>query len=199
MQILPITLAAAGARAGLQAGTAVIDQAGSFARQLAGFGRTGLGSAPQSAGDPHSALLAEAAGLSAAGGSASGGAVTLTGLREQLNNLLGTAHQQFTSLLEQAGATADPPVQLQLDPATGTFVVPADHPHRTEIDALLAENPDLTNQFRRILALQSLLQAADSQSGTQLPETETTLPGGSSGRGVLSLRLDRHEARVERS
>lgn len=186
MQILPMTAAAVAARAGAGTGISLFRQAGGFAGRLLEAAGAGLQGEQQSEqADP-----ADAADFMNAG------AVTSGRLERQLQAILHSAHSEFVALLDQAGVSPDPPVKLQLDETTGELTIPPDHPHRAQIEAVLAEQPELANRFRQAIALESLLRAARQLPPISPDASEDPEDTARAEAREVSVIIDRQAARM---
>jgi hypothetical protein len=71
-------------------------------------------------------------------------------------------HWRMQEALRGAEITLDEPVQLRISPTDGELEVVGDSPQRAMIEAALAGDPKLSNEFRELVALHALVASTDS-------------------------------------
>ena len=88
-----------------------------------------------------------------------GNCVTTGELRSALEQGSEAFESRVSELFLENGISLDPPVELTTD-AGGNVRVKGDHPQKEEIEQLFADNPGMSNEFRKISVLSSLVEAA---------------------------------------
>jgi hypothetical protein len=91
--------------------------------------------------------------------------VTIDSLHGNLASLRSELATQIEEALTSAGIDLSEPITLRFSEANGQLEVVGVHPQKTLIEAALADNPDLAENFAGVAALQQLLAAADKLGG----------------------------------
>lgn len=93
----------------------------------------------------------------------SGGAVSLDDLKGALAQKRQALEDDVNGLFLESGIATEPPVNLTTD-GQGRVLVQGDHPQKAEIEALFEGDPALSNDFRAVSGLSSLVEAGDEYS-----------------------------------
>ncbi len=80
-------------------------------------------------------------------------------LNAQLNELQSTLAGDIHQTLAAAGIDLTVPIEFRISQVDGSLEVVGDHPQRALIESALADNPDLANDFKEVIALRQLLAA----------------------------------------
>ena len=112
-----------------------------------------------SAQDPHLALLGELLTGQPQRPGESG--IDLADVRPQADRLCDSLERRLQEALSNAGIAGGLDVRLRVNPDDGAVEVVGDHPRRVAIENLFANDPQLSQDFRELAAIQQLLQAAD--------------------------------------
>ncbi len=89
-----------------------------------------------------------------------GTAISLDDLKEALRQSEQAARDETDALLRENGISLTPPVELTTG-QDGTVKVKGDHPQKEEIEQLMADNPEVSNNFRKASALSALVEAGE--------------------------------------
>ncbi|WP_029896042.1 hypothetical protein [Desulfohalovibrio reitneri] len=87
-----------------------------------------------------------------------GKSVTLKDLRAGLERTEEAFRGDVGALFIENGIRAKPPVELTTA-RDGSVVVKGDHPQKEKIEQLFEDNPDLSNDFRKVACLTSMIEA----------------------------------------
>ena len=91
-----------------------------------------------------------------------GGSVSITELQASSQTLLQQFQKQLNQLLAAQGIDLSQPITLKGDPFGGIDLA-NDHPQRAQIEQLLADHPELAEQFNELSAAFGLLREAQQQ------------------------------------
>ncbi len=114
---------------------------------------------PFIAGNPHLALLGEL--LTGEPIQQLDKGIELPDIRTHANSLRDDIERRLNRALQDAGVDGGSELRLRISPSDGVVEVVGDHPQRVAIEALFAGDPDLSSDFRQLVAINQLLQAAD--------------------------------------
>lgn len=88
------------------------------------------------------------------------GAISLDEMTTRLEEITADLQTTLGNRFRAAGIDTSQPIDLEVD-ATGAVRVANDHPDKDKIEAMFADDPDLANAFRGVLALQETVSAAE--------------------------------------
>ena len=115
---------------------------------------------PLDANDPHLALLGKL--LTGKPIQQLDRGIRIPDIRTHADSLRNKFERKLQQALLDAGVDVGSEVRLRINPGDGVVEVMDDHPQRVAIEALFANDPNLSSDFRQLVAMNQLLQAADA-------------------------------------
>jgi hypothetical protein len=92
------------------------------------------------------------------------GVISLKELREHGTRQLQEFNRDLRSMLRENGIDTSLPIELVSEFGTGDTIVKNDHPDKEKIDQLFKENPELSNDFKRISSMLELAEIGEQTS-----------------------------------
>ncbi len=93
--------------------------------------------------------------------------------RSELQALAGSLKEGLQQKIEQAmadsGIRLNEEVRLRLNPQSGQIEVVGHHSNRATMEMALANDPEIGDDFRQLVAIRQLLEGSNSQPGLQAP------------------------------
>jgi len=130
-------------------------------------GSTNPSAANDPRSDPHLALLGELLTGEPIQGLKKG--IQLPDIRSHADSLRDDLERRLQQALREAGVDmgtgGGSDVRLRISPSDGVIEVLGDHPQRVAIEAVFAGDPQLSSDFRQLVSINQLLQAADENRG----------------------------------
>ncbi|MCG8653493.1 MAG: hypothetical protein MI861_26890 [Pirellulales bacterium] len=92
------------------------------------------------------------------------GTISIEDIRRHTEEIQVDLHGRIHALLERSGISLDGEVPLQVSPYSGQIQVVGDVPQREQIESVLASDPGIGDDFRRLSTLRALVDSADKYS-----------------------------------
>jgi len=92
------------------------------------------------------------------------GVISIDELREHGTRQLQELSREMRTLFRENGIDTSSPIELGSQYGTGETIVKNDHPDKEKIEQLLRENPELSNDFKRISGMLELAELSEQAS-----------------------------------